>query len=550
MLKGTAENGKILTDYPHCMARASPDLMPKIMKVKKMVASGADLSAAAKILPIRTFALILSRNSKRPQNYGMAPARVSSSGTVKALVLLVDFEENTSTTNKDHYEELLFSSGVYSTGSMRDYFKEVSYGNLDIVGDVFGWYRMPEKYEYYVDNKFGTDGVYPHNAKRLVEDAVHAANADVNFSDYDSDGDGIVDATFIVHAGRGAEETGLTTDIWSHRWNLDTPVTVDNVKVIDYTIEAEDGRIGLFCHEFVHVYNIPDLYDTDYDSYGIGRWCLMSAGSWGGTNPTGSRPIHPCAWVKKKLGWVNTKNPIANQNDVSLPDIESNPEVMRLWTNGIESKEYFLLENRQKKNFDSELPAGGLLIYHIDESQLTNSNQFHPLVGIEQADGERDLENAENEGDQGDVYRGTTGNTIFDVSTNPNSKSYLDEGTLVDITDITNSNVNVTFNVKVTFANLVPLPLDDELKNISDGGHGPLDLNDSRHTLVRHLQMILKILGFSLGNTGPDHAGIDGDFKAITLAAVKNFQQQHPPLQVDGKVGPLTAEALNNAAGI
>jgi immune inhibitor A len=447
MLRQNLKNGKKEMTYPSCMVPPSPEVAAKIKKIKKIIASGADMSAAATILPMRTFALIQTRSSKRPQYYNKAPSRISPKGTVKALVLLVDFKDNTSSTNKNHYNDLLFSSGSHSTGSMRDYFKEVSYGNLDVTGDVFGWYRMPQNYEYYVDNKFGTDGAYPHNVKKLVEDAIEAASADVNFRDYDSDNDGVVDAIFIVHAGRGAEETSNTTDIWSHRWNLDIPVTVDGVKVIDYTIEAEDGRIGLFCHEFVHVYNIPDLYDTDYDSSGIGRWCLMAGGSWAGTNPSGSRPVHPSAWVKKSLGWVKTKNPITNQQAISLPAIETNPEALCLWTNGNQGKEYFLLENRQRINFDSELPAEGLLIYHIDENQTTNSNQFHPLVGIEQADGRMDLQNAENDGDAGDVYPGQSNNMTFDVNTNPNSRDYGDDDTLVAITNISNT---ATLDVKVT----------------------------------------------------------------------------------------------------
>ena len=40
------------------------------------------------------------------------------------------------------------------------------------------------------------------------------------------------------------------------------------------------------------VFGWPDLYDTDDSSAGIGSWCLMSAGSWGGG---GLRPVHPSA---------------------------------------------------------------------------------------------------------------------------------------------------------------------------------------------------------------------------------------------------------------
>jgi immune inhibitor A len=432
------------------MIPPSPELKKRIKKTKNMLISGADLSSATDTISLSAFTLIQGRSSKRPQYYGKAPARISPRGMIKALVLLVDFEDNVHSRDINDYEEMLFSSNSYPSGSMRDYFKEVSNENLDVTGEVHGWYRMPQTYEYYVDGKFGTDGEYPHNIKKLVEDAVEAASQDINFADFDSDGDGMVDAIFIVHAGSGAEETGNKNDIWSHRWNVDTPITIDGVKVIDYTTEAEDGRIGLFCHEFVHVYNIPDLYDTDYDSAGLGDWCLMSGGSWAGTNPSGSHPIHPSAWVKKQLGWVTTSTPITNETDMSLKPVEDTHEVIYLWTNGNDSKEYFLLENRKKINFDSELPAEGLMIYHIDENQSTNSNQNHPLVGIEQADGKRHLERDINSGDGGDVYTGTSNNTSFDDSTTPNSRSYTDNDTLVSITNIQNSSDEITFDIEVT----------------------------------------------------------------------------------------------------
>jgi Putative peptidoglycan binding domain len=111
-----------------------------------------------------------------------------------------------------------------------------------------------------------------------------------------------------------------------------------------------------------------------------------------------------------------------------------------------------------------------------------------------------------------------------------------------------------TFGVGGT--NLIPLPSDD-LRNIEDNGNGPLKQHDPnpRPTLVIHLQMILKKLGFGLGNSGPNHDGIDGIFGPNTETAVINFQQNNTDLtgtklKVDGMVGKLTAQALNKAAGI
>ncbi|WP_458718948.1 S8 family serine peptidase [Candidatus Nitrosocosmicus sp. R] len=101
---------------------------------------------------------------------------------------------------------------------------------------------------------------------------------------------------------------------------------------------------------------------------------------------------------------------------------------------------------------------------------------------------------------------------------------------------------------------ITPLP-PDEMRNRSEGGNGPLVLNDPRSMLVKNLQIILKKLGHELGNSGPNHDGIDGKYGNKTHTAVLEFQATHNDihgnkLQADGKVGKLTAEALNKSVRI
>lgn len=434
-------------NFPSCLISPAPEILEKIIRTRNLIAANRDLTHVVGEggIDLRTFSMI----SQRPKNsvFVKAPSKIQTTGTLKAIVLLVDFDDNQHSENEAHYRDMLFSTGTLATGSMRDYFRECSYGMLDVTGDIHGWYRMPLPYAHYTDNQFGTDGDYPKNVQKLVEDAVDAANADVNFSDYDVDGDGIVDALFIIHAGPGAETTGMTKDIWSHRWQI-SDRTVDGVRVRDYTCESEDGTIGLFCHELTHVWG-PDLYDTDSSSRGIGQWCLMAGGSWNGPPPRGRTPAHASAWVKKTLGWLDPTNFTIDQNGVSLVDVENNPKICRVWTGGATGKEYFLIENRQKTRFDSELRSGGLAIWHIDENKNNNSDETHFMVALEQADGNLDLENNANSGDNGDLYRGTSDNSTFNVNSNPNSKSYSGLDTKVSVTNINNSGNVITFNVKV-----------------------------------------------------------------------------------------------------
>ena len=140
----------------------------------------------------------------------------------------------------------------------------------------------------------------------MARDAALAADADVNFAPYDNDGNGYVDAFIVIHAGAGAEETGSSNDIWSHKWVLaGGEYVADTTKIFAYLTVPEDSRIGVCAHELGHLlFGFPDLYDTDYISEGIGNWCLMAGGSWNGG---GDMPAHPSAWCKANQGWVSVE---------------------------------------------------------------------------------------------------------------------------------------------------------------------------------------------------------------------------------------------------
>jgi immune inhibitor A len=373
----------------------------------------------------------------------------------RAIVLLVDFDDNTADTAiypTTHYEDLLFSVGTYPSGSMRDYCLENSYGNFDVTGEASGWHRMPQDYSYYVDGQRGF-GAYPRNARKLVEDAIAAADPYVDFSQYDNDGpdgipnsgddDGYVDALFVVHAGPGYETTGDVNDIHSHAWATSSPVAVDGVYAYRYSMEPDDGKIGVFCHEFGHVLGLPDLYDYGYDSAAVGYWSIMAAGSWGAG---GAKPVHFDAWSKVQLGFVTPVVPNTNLIDVAVPRVEDEPVIYKVWTDGAPGKQYFLFEHRRRQGFDYSVPAKGIVIYHVDENMSSNDNQRcgpgspHYLVAVEQADGECDLEYNRNAGDAGDPWPGSGGaenpNTAFNLISTPNSNSYADDATGVAIYNI------------------------------------------------------------------------------------------------------------------
>jgi immune inhibitor A len=432
----------------------SPELQEKILRTKDYLAMGKPLptdplskETIVDVLDLQTLTLI----SSRPKRLHTAePNLAPIMGTRRALVLLVDFSDKVATQTQQHYQELLFSSGTYAGGSLRDFYQEISYNKLIISGEISGqgsptpgWYRASQAYSAYTHNAFGT-GSYPNNAQKLVEEVVDQAAPFVNFAEYDNDGDGFVDALFVVHAGQGAEVTGNKNDIWSHQWAI-SPKIVDGVKVQTYMIEPEDGRVGVFSHELAHAFGLPDLYDTDYSSAGTGNWDLMAGGSWNGG---GSTPAHPTAYCKVKLGWVNPVVIFNSQQSITLkPYATTDRQIYKLPIGTIDSTEYFLLSNRQPMNFDALIPGTGLLIEHIDETKTSNTDETHYLVDIEQCDGKQDLNKNANRGDAGDLYPGTT--NAFTASTVPSSKTYAGTDSKVLITDIKRMGNDITANVKV-----------------------------------------------------------------------------------------------------
>lgn len=366
--------------------------------------------------------------------------------TFRALVILVDFSDNPASGGMifgepSDFQHLLFSfdpgDGHYS---MTEFYSENSYGTFFLEGQVVGWYRMPQTYAYYVDGQNGW-GSYPQNAQKLAEDAVLAADPAVDYSQFDGDGNGWVDGLFVVHAGPGAEQTGSDNMIWSHMWYLHEVLNLDGVDISSYSMEPEEymglGLItmGVYAHEYGHVLGLPDLYDIDYSSAGVGDWSLMSGGSW---NIQGRYPAFMDAWCKKEIGFLSPTNITANQIDVEIPTSYSNPVAFRLWQNGQVENQYFLIENRQKMGNDMGIDGSGLLIMHIDESIGGNWDENHPLVAIEQADGMFHLENNVNDGDAGDVWSAGMQKDFDDLST-PNTRKYSGAKTKTAVWNISSS---------------------------------------------------------------------------------------------------------------
>ncbi len=420
-------------DGNRCMIAPSPELKKRLKDDLKKIKKQFGASVFSNILkPMGKTKVGLNDALLRPGNsfpLGMSASRVKSiaadrsplQGTVRVIVVLVDFSDKQFANTKKQYQDLFFSEGMLPTGSVKEYYKEVTNGLVDIAGEIVGPYRMPRTLAAYAHGESGTGDAAP-NARTMAQDAAKAANSAVDFSLYDNDHDGYVDAFVVIHAGKGGEETGQGSDIWSHKWVLPGVYNADGTHVYAYLTVPEDCKLGVCAHELGHLlFGFPDLYDTDYTSEGIGDWCLMAGGSW---NNGGLTPAHPCGWCKAQQNWVNTVTVSANKKGVAIPDVKDSKTIYRLWKDGGSGNEYFLAENRTKKNFDKFLPGEGLLIYHIDDAIDSNSNEMHYKVAVVQADGKKQLEGGANRGDAGDVWPGASKKLTFSNTTKPNSKSY------------------------------------------------------------------------------------------------------------------------------
>src|SRR5207248_7522988 len=104
-------------------------------------------------------------------------------------------------------------------------------------------------------------------------------------------------------------------------------------------------EIGVFCHEYGHALGLPDLYDRRGASAGIGNWCLMSSGSYGGDDVHSDTPVSMSAWCKEFLGWANIQN-VTTASEISLEAVEDRNVTYRLDVPNTDQQEYFLIEYR------------------------------------------------------------------------------------------------------------------------------------------------------------------------------------------------------------
>lgn len=246
--------------------------------------------------------------------------------------------------SSDYFNTLLYSNEP-GVNSMRNFYIEQSSNRYTVYGDATDWVTVSGPAASYDDDLGGpaiwsfldesVDGWYASQlaaGKSTADIDAYLSQFDTwDRYDWDEDGifdepDGYIDHIQFVHAGEGNEAGGGIlgeSAIWSHSWfayfNLigvagpSDDFLEGGVQIGDsgywlnkYTVQPENGGVGVFTHEYAHDLGLPDQYDYSGEN-SSGFWTLMSSGSWlsDGTQDIGSKPNHLNAWEKFQLGWLN-----------------------------------------------------------------------------------------------------------------------------------------------------------------------------------------------------------------------------------------------------
>lgn len=367
---------------------------------------------------------------------------IQPDGVEYVLVLKVDFSDRPGRRSGKEIDSYFFDPDEIS---LKSYYHEVSYGQMDIQPGPAGgcmpqgnnWYRAKNEMSYYGRGMYLTE-----RYRELVREACKAVDANINFAEYDRDGDGIVDHVFVVHAGDDEASSGVSDDIWSILVPSISGI-YDGVRIDTAVMAAEEPsfekpHLGIFFHEFFHDLGAPDLYGANQfiESFDQ-RWSLMGMfGPYQGEDRNGLSPSHISGYLKwdfdakpenGRCGWIEPIEIEMNVSDFKIHSFELPPADNKLYKINIpgkNGKEFFLIENRNKNSggrYDTYLPESGILIWHIDENKPRGSTDASNRMWLEDAtDPEHlDTQNITNRA----AYSADDNQTSFTPGTNPSSNA-------------------------------------------------------------------------------------------------------------------------------
>lgn len=396
-------------------------------------------------------------------------------GEQKGLVILAEFQdvkfnsknrEDSKVDTYSYFHDMLNKPGFDmfgSNGSARDWFVENSGGIFIPTFDVFGPIELSNTMEYYGSNNAA--GMDRRGADMVIE-ACKMLDAEIDFSEYDRDGDGYVDNVYIFYAGLGEADSNESDSLWPCNWTLTQagkrPFTLDGVRIDRFAYSNEtyddlrrpDG-IGTFVHEFSHVLGLPDLYPTA--TYSSKRdtpltpweYSVMDYGSY---NDNGLTPPNYSAYERYALDWLVPSEIEEGENEIE--NIEESNRAIILRTS--KDSEYYLLENRQLKGWDKALPAAGMLAWHVDYVPLVfsgnkvNNDKQHQHVELVKANGATDGRHNTLQYLKGFPFPGSSNTVSFGYATIPSLRQWDGASLGVELSGIRIEDGIVRFSAEIS----------------------------------------------------------------------------------------------------
>ncbi|MBD3222543.1 M6 family metalloprotease domain-containing protein, partial [bacterium] len=334
-------------------------------------------------------------------------------GEVRGLALMVDFSDEPATIAREDLARFLNEPGYAENGnqgSVRDYYRDISEGRLDLTHEVSTYYYRAAHPKAWYEDPNQPPG---WRARQLVTEALEdLERRGMDFTQFDVNGDGFIDLVSLFYAG--SPSWGWATGLWPQAGEAGFRADGVVARLWQISPLGDSLSLGIPVHEIGHALcQWPDLYDLGGESWGIGGYCIMSV-------PTDyANPIEPCGPLKLDAGWTETI-----VLDGVMLDLEAPADGNRVFVRHHPSvqEELYVIENRRRAGRDLDLPDEGLAIWHVDWQGSNNrearSPDIHYMVTLVQADGLWDLENRVNQGDEDDLW-GAPGATEFNPDTDP-----------------------------------------------------------------------------------------------------------------------------------
>ena len=308
---------------------------------------------------------------------------VAVSGVLRVAVIAAYFSDVNYTMSIQQLKTEFFTG-------IANYYSENSYGKITIEGDAFGWYPLPYPQAHYGKNCLNINDANCDGQDiswEIAQDVVPLAEKDVNFANYDY--------FVFIHSGEGQESSGIKDQVWSVTYIGGVSIPTNSKTLFEFSIvpELEAGgavSLGVWCHEFGHLLNLPDLFNTNTGQTILGPWSTMDEGSWDG-NPPGSSPADLVAWAKIGLGWISGSM-LATAGAGTTESFTIDPtEIASTNVHAVEiplgtastPAEYYTVEVRADIGFDSALPNYGVLISLVDNDNVVGPVHIidgHPSV--------------------------------------------------------------------------------------------------------------------------------------------------------------------------